>query len=198
VIPFRLGYEENYVYFNGSLNWLAIHNDFLYSYKNITVEQFVIVLLDLATEMYNQYRLPSGFDEVPPKEPTSVLDCCLCFSYSYRETDFVIWKMKEFGVENSWTQFLKISYQNLHLDYDLNGDTTKDHLQLVPLLLSGDGDTLILKSSQDLQAILYNLRDNRVERTEITTSRILTDKRTSDYVSWNLFKESVESLVPVI
>jgi hypothetical protein len=71
------------------------------------------------------------FDQVPPKEPTiGVLDGCLCFSYSYRETYFVIWKMKEFGVENSWTQFLKISYQNLHIDYDFNDGTTKDHHQL--------------------------------------------------------------------
>ncbi|GAU43839.1 hypothetical protein TSUD_174570 [Trifolium subterraneum] len=199
VIPFRLSYEENDVYFSGSLNWLAIHNDFLYSYKNITVEQFVIVSLDLGTETYNQYRLPSGFDEVPREEPTiGVLDGCLCFSYSYRETDFVIWKMNEFGVEDSWTQFLKVSYQNLHLDYEFNEDTTKHYLQLVPLLLSGDGDTLILRSSQDFQAILYNLKDNRVERTDITTSRIFTGKRTSDYVCWNFFKAFVESLVPII
>ncbi|XP_058733818.1 F-box/kelch-repeat protein At3g23880-like [Vicia villosa] len=199
VIPLRLGYEENDVCFNDTLNWLAIHNVHLYNFKDITVEQFVIVSLDSRTEAYNQYQLPNGFDEVPPKHPTiGVLGGCFCFSYSYRETDFVIWKMKKFGVEDSWTQFLKISYQNLEIDYGINDDTIKYYFQLVPLLLCEDGDTLILKSSQDLQLILYNLRDNSVVRTNIIVSRTPTDNRTSDYLAWNFFKDSIESLVPPI
>ncbi|XP_058739926.1 F-box/kelch-repeat protein At3g23880-like [Vicia villosa] len=198
VIPLRLGYEEKDVYFSGTLNWLAIHNMQLYNFKDITVEQFVIVSLDLATETYHQYRLPNGFDEVPSKEPTiGVLGDFLCFSYSYRETDFVIWQMKKFGVEDSWTQFLKISYQDLQIDYDFNDVTTKYRFQLMPMLLCEDEDMLILKSGQDLQVILYNLRENRVVRTDISVSRTPTDNRTSDHVAWNFFKGSVESLVPV-
>jgi hypothetical protein len=120
-------------------------------------------------ETYNQYVVPCGFDEVPPVEPTiGVLGGCLCFSYSYKETDFVIWQMKKFGDGDSWTQFVKISYQNLQVDYDYSDENTKYCFVLMPLFLSEDGDTLILSCSQELEAILYNWRDNRVQRTKIT------------------------------
>ncbi|GAU31349.1 hypothetical protein TSUD_315590 [Trifolium subterraneum] len=51
--------------------------------KSIThVEQFVIVSLDLSTETYKQFLLPPDFDE-----------------------------MKEYGVQESWTQLFKISFR---------------------------------------------------------------------------------------
>jgi len=191
-----------YVYLSGSINWLAIHNEYWYpesNIKDITVDQFLIVSLDLGTEKYNQYRLPPSFDEVPSARPIlSVLGDCLCFSYS-KETDFIIWQMKKFGVEDSWTQFLRISYHNLQIDYDYSFETTKCHFQLVPVLLSEDGDTLILKSIlEDFQAILYNWRSNTVERTNITVSRTITDDRTIDYVAWESIMNYVESLVSIL
>ena len=140
--------------------------------------------------------LPRGFEEVPPTEPTvGVLGGCLCFSYSYKETDLVLWQMKKFGVEESWPPFLKISYQNLQIDYNVSDDEMKYCFPLVPLLLSEDGDTVLLKSSQDYQAILYNLRDKRVERTKITADSIITDNRTRNYIRWVSTKVYVESLV---
>jgi len=155
---------------SGTLNWLAVHNYpttfFCYhiNHKNITVEQFIIVSLDLGTETYHQYLPPHGFDEVPPVEPTlGVLGGYLYFSYSYEETEFVIWKMKKFGLEDSWYQFLKISYQNRQIDYDI----MDVYFQLVPLLLSEDGDTLMLHSNREREAILYHWRDNRVQRSKI-------------------------------
>jgi len=65
------GFWHTNVFLNSTLNWLAIYNDIpitLYWYgdlEDITVEQIVIVSLDLGTETYHQYRLPQGFDEVP-------------------------------------------------------------------------------------------------------------------------------------
>jgi len=126
-----------------------------------------------------------------------VLEDCLCFSYCYKETDFIVWKMKKFGVEDSWTRFLRISYHSLQIDYDYSFEYTKYKFQLVPLLLSEDGDTLIMKCSQEHQAILYNRRYNTVERTNITTSRTITDDRTGDYVNWVSIKNYVESLVSI-
>lgn len=202
IVPLHLDFGEYYwnagVYLSGTLNWLAIHNDIHYNIKdkNITVEQFVIVSLDLGTETYNQYLLPRGFEEVPPTEPTvGVLGDCLCFSYSYKKTDFVLWQMKKFGVEESWTPFLKVSYQNLQIDYNFSDDEMKYRFPLVPLLLSDDDDTLLLKSSQDYQAILYNLRDKRVERTKMTAKSTITDNRTRNYIQWVSTKVYVESLV---
>jgi hypothetical protein len=101
--------------------------------------------------------LHQGFDKVAPAEPElGVLGDCLCFSYSYMETDFIIWHMKKFGVEESWTQFLKISYHGLQLDYDFSSYTLKYPLQFLQLLLSKDGDTLISCTSNKREAIIYS------------------------------------------
>jgi F-box interacting protein len=208
VIPLHLDnpipehYRNVGVYLSGTLNWLAIHNEFHYNFKNITVQQLVIVSLDLETETYNQYSLPHGFDRVPPAEPTvGVLGGLLCFSYSYRDTEtyFVIWRMLKFGVEESWTQFLKISYQNLQIDYDFS-DGDVYHYQLLPLLLSEDDDTLILKWTKESNPILYNWRDNRVEEIKMTASSTITDNRTwdYDYICWYSAKVYVESLVSIL
>jgi len=205
-VPLRLDYCDHSehrvcdgVYLCGTFNWLAIHNDHPYRVKNIKnknirVEHFVIVSLDLGTETYNQYLLPRSFEEVPSAPTVGVLGGCLCFSYSYKETDLVIWQMKKFGVEDSWSQFLKISYKNLQIDYDIF-DT---YFRLVPLFLSKDGDTLILKSSQEFEAIIYHWKDNRVQRTKITPSRTITyDRRITNWVCWESAKDYVESLVPI-
>jgi F-box interacting protein len=62
-------FADDGVFFNGSLNWLAIRTNHVpyiryHQPYDLTVEQFVIVSLDLGTETYNMYRLPQGFDEV--------------------------------------------------------------------------------------------------------------------------------------
>ncbi|RHN51453.1 hypothetical protein MtrunA17_Chr6g0468721 [Medicago truncatula] len=95
-----------------------------------------------------------------------------------------LWQMKEFGVEDSWTQFLKISYQNLQIAYRLD-----DVFQVFPLCLSENGGTLILVINNSVlnigdQEILYNWRNNRVKKIE-NTYRII----------WKASKGYVESLV---
>ncbi|XP_057444573.1 F-box/kelch-repeat protein At3g23880-like [Lotus japonicus] len=150
---------------SGTLNWMALHNNptLFYDPNVITVENILILSLDLGTETYNQFSLPGGFDEVPCVKPNvQVLMDYLCFCHVWKKTHFVIWQMKEFGVENSWTQLLKISYQDLQIQ--LSGDI---HYQLFPLFLY-NGHTLILVDSHDYQAILFNMRDNRAEKTRIT------------------------------
>jgi len=95
--------------------------------------------------------------------------------------------MKEFEVDESWTQFLKISYQSLPIPY--NGDKGSSlqypcPLSFFPLCLSENGDTLILAWEEGNSAILYNLRDNRGEEIRI-----------SNLVRWFCAKNYVESLV---
>ncbi|XP_050912078.1 F-box/kelch-repeat protein At3g23880 [Lathyrus oleraceus] len=194
---------ETGVSFKSTINWLAIHNTVWYSgdyYKDITIDQFLIVSLDLRTETYNQYLLPREFDEVPPIAPViGVLGDCLCFSYRYKETDLIIWQMKKFGVQDSWTQFLKISCHSLQIDYDYS-EYMKYHFDLVPLFLSKDGDTLILNNIQEDHKILYNWRNNSVVRTNITARKTITQDETSDLVSCssNGYFESLVSVFGVI
>jgi F-box interacting protein len=199
VVPLYCDIEQFHhtgVFLNGTLNWLAIHNDIPITcyigqeaVVDITVEQIVVVSLDLGTETYNQYRLPQGFDEVPPSEPTvGVLGDCLCFSYWYKETDFIIWQMKEFGVEESWTQFLKISYHDLQLNHDFSDDTLKYNFRFLPLFLSNDGDTLLLDNIQEEEAIIYNWRDHRVERTGVSVHKTSIDDGNAGSLCWYFAK----------
>ncbi|XP_058759040.1 F-box/kelch-repeat protein At3g23880-like [Vicia villosa] len=179
------------VYVSGTINWLAIRNVIDYKWKDINIEQFVIVSLDLGTETYRQLLPPRGFDEVPSVEPAvTVLMDCLCFSHHFKGTHFVLWKMMEFGVQESWIQFLKISYVDLRIYHGVS-ESFEYHSQLFlfPLGLSESNDTLVLASNQESfaceeeKAILYNWRDNRVERTRFT-----------DEILWFFTKGYVESL----
>jgi hypothetical protein len=67
----------------------------------------------------------------------------------------------------------------------------------VPLFLSDDGDTLLLESIEESEAILYNRRDNRSKRTEIIVGRPVTDNRTRENTYWDDAIDYVESLVPI-
>ncbi|XP_058732562.1 F-box/kelch-repeat protein At3g23880-like [Vicia villosa] len=191
------GYEYGCVLLNNTFNWLAFHKrarfnakfNWSQNVKRITVEDLVIVSLDLRTETYNQYRLPWGFDKLPPEEPNiGLLEECLCLCYSYKETDIAIWQMKKFGVEESWIQFLKINYHILGLDYDIS---------FLPLFLSKDGDTLGLCSSQNEVAILYNLRDNSMRRIEVKVHKTIIDSKTHNSLYLSLAQGYVESLISV-
>jgi F-box interacting protein len=196
----RWAHGHNAVFFNGTLNWLAIHNytreTWFSRLKYLTVEQLIIVSLDLGTETYNMYKLPLGFDKVPPSEPTfGVLGDCLCFNYySYKE-DFIIWQMKIFGDEESWIQFLKISFHEL--DYVFSEDTPKTCFYIVPLFLSKDGDTLLLHCNGEEQSILYNWRDRRVKKSGVSVHKTVIDDETYNFLSWDFAYSFFESLISI-
>ena len=188
----QINRNNNGVYLSGKVNWLVIRNYFCasYHYECMTyVEQFLIVSLDLSTEAYTQFLLPPGFDEVPQFQPTlHVLMDCLCFSHDFKGTEFVIWQMKEFGVQESWTQLFRIDYFNLEMynipiNYDMNFDAEFIECctpPLLPLYLSKNDDTLILANYEDDRAIIYNRRDKRAKR--ITISNKLCWFSAMDYV----------------
>ncbi|XP_058732570.1 F-box/kelch-repeat protein At3g23880-like [Vicia villosa] len=153
----------------------------------ISVEDLVIVSLDLGTETYNRYLLPQGFDELSSGKPTiSVLGECLCFSYFHTGTGIVMWQMKKFGVEESWIQFLKISYHVVQLYYDF----TYNHFQLLPLFLSKDGDSLILCSNAmdgvNGGAIIYNCKDNIVQKIRVNVKKTITDDESDNILYLDL------------
>ncbi|KAG4907029.1 hypothetical protein GLYMA_20G074800v4 [Glycine max] len=57
--------------------------------------------------------IPDGLLQVPPRPSLlRVLKGCLCLSY-HEETHFSFWLMRGFGVQNSWTHLLIISYDQL-------------------------------------------------------------------------------------
>lgn len=171
------------VYLSGTINWLAIFNcEYMVDIDVPEMDQFVIISLNLNIETYRRL-LPPNIEDVPYFLPTiSVLRDHLCFSYHINTTHFSIWMMMEFGVQESWTQFLTISYADLQIDYE-SCRYGFDYL-LHPLCLSEDDDTIILSNSYEEQAFLYNWRENRVGKTRITNS-----------VLWMFSPTYIESLV---
>lgn len=167
------------VYLNNSINWLACHRN---NKNNLTIWTICFCLAwfedrDIYTVLAPsilQLKATCPFLSVSV-DCLSVLRDCMCFSYDFKKTHLVIWKMDEFGVEDSWTQFLKISYMNLQIDY---------LPQLIPLCLSENVDTLIFSINQAGQAILYNWKDNRVKRI-----------KSPNRITWSRAKAYVESLI---
>jgi len=168
---------------NGTINWLALRNYYDIYLNGITVDEYVIVSLDLSTESDTQLLLPQVFDEVPCYQPTlAVLMDCLCFSYDFKRTHYVIWQMKDFGVHESWIELFKITYQN---SFSFDGYGMEfEKFKLVPLHLSENGDTLILANDDLSEAIVYNCRDNTTAKIGITNQ-----------IFWLQARGYVESLV---
>jgi F-box interacting protein len=165
--------KNNGVHLNGTINWLAFRNNIN---SSVPVDKYVILSLDLSTETYTQLLPPPGFDNVLeyhlPK--IVVLMDCLCFCHDFEKTHFVIWQMKDFGVQESWIRLFKISNEKFF-----------KWPSLLPLYLSENGDTLILANG-DKEAFIYNHRDKTIEKIGI-----------SNHILWSQAKDYVESLVSI-
>lgn len=59
----------------------------------------------------------------------------------------MIWQMTEFGIEKSWTQLMKVSYDDLQIDY---------YPYLLPSYMFENGDVLIMAGVVEQQTILYH------------------------------------------
>lgn len=164
------------VQFSCSVNWLAPKWS-----PNFDNDHCVIISLDLSTESYTQLMLPPSVENLAPSSNICVLMNSFCFSHDSNKTDFVIWKMTEFGDDKSWTQFLKFSYHN---NLRINKRFDPVSLNLKPLHLSENGDTVVFVNCLQDQAILYNLRNDTVQKS-----------RVNHKICWFSIKDYVESLV---
>ncbi|XP_028216539.1 F-box/kelch-repeat protein At3g23880-like [Glycine soja] len=99
---------------SGTVNWFAIRKlGFDYEWETVTVDQLVIFSYDLNKETFKYLLMPNGLSQVPCGPELGVLKGCLCLSHVHRRTHFVVWLMREFGVENSWTQLLNVTLELL-------------------------------------------------------------------------------------
>lgn len=160
------------VQFGCTVNWLAPN---------------VIISLDLSTETYTQWMLPPSANKSPRSSDVCVLRNFLCFYHDLNRTAFVIWMLTEFGDDKSWTQFLKISYHNIRMNHKLRIDHFRVddlHLNLKPVHLSENCDTMVFVNNLQNQAIIYNLRNNTVLKSRINHK-----------ICWFFINDYVESLV---
>jgi hypothetical protein len=79
--------------------------------------------------------------------------------------------MKEYGVQESWTQLFKISDQNLQVQ----------HYGFPLVCLYVYGDMAIFADKVSKQACIYNLKDKTVQRTKNSNCIRLFEKE-EDYV----------------
>ncbi|KAK7244389.1 hypothetical protein RIF29_39210 [Crotalaria pallida] len=139
----------------------------------------VIVSLNLGLETWSRFLLPCLEEALQIEPSIRVLMDCLCFCHDYKRTHFVAWKMKEFGDDKSWTKFMKVSYQDFHID------SLDYYLPLLPLYMSDEILITAITTNRELQVIIYNQSDSSVKRIEL-----LKD------VTWLYYtKGYVESLV---
>jgi F-box interacting protein len=167
-------YKNNGVHLNGTINWIGLRDYKINS--RTTIDQYVILSLDLSTETYTQLLPPPRFDKVPRHPPKLVvLMDCLCFCHNFENTHFIIWQMKDFGVQDSWIQLFTISYhcQPFFKLWDL-----------LPLYLSENHCTMIFANEKDKEAVIYNRRHNSAARIVI-----------SNKILWSQASDYVESLV---
>jgi F-box interacting protein len=183
--------QRDGVYFSNSINWSVRHR-YNCDLKNLTIEEYAIVSLDLGTETYSQLLLPRCCNENPIDTALTlfVFMDCLCVSYDFEKTHFVIWQMKEFGVEESWTQLFEISYLDLNVGLNIGFYVRWYSMRLIPLCFSDD-DALIFATNSGHGPILYDWRNNRVKTIEITNF----EDEIIPYCWYSAKEYSVESLV---
>lgn len=126
---------------SGTVNWIV--NKDLNS-----PNQEVIVSFDLDKKTYGEISLPQYDGDNFRNPALHVLSNCICVSFDHpKETHWVVWMMKKYGVVESWTK-LKIIPQN-KLTPDIHRDT---------LFVSDNG--VILLTLETGKLVVYRLNSN--------------------------------------
>ncbi|XP_057432867.1 putative F-box protein At5g62660 [Lotus japonicus] len=121
---------------------------------------------DTYKEAYKSFSLPEGTSAMSQDEtPTDlgILGNCLCLFQNYKKTDFVVWQMREYGVRESWTRLLSVSYEHLQCDGYVR------HVSF--MCLCEDDDILMLLKYRGFDAIMYNARDNSVKHVQLPNNK---------------------------
>jgi len=143
--------------------WVVLLTGWPFTITFILIMNLIMLVRLLLSNMW-LFRLISP--------PSHTLSCCylgvltdsLSFGHDFKGSHFVIWKMKDFGIQESWIQLLKISYQSFcSSQYLLEFET----IEFLPLYLSENGDKLILANDQSGTLFIYKCRDNSGEPIQI-------------------------------
>ncbi|KAI4338216.1 hypothetical protein L6164_016560 [Bauhinia variegata] len=138
-------------FLRGTLNWLVedLASEFILSF-HLGNETFGKVLLPVDEDFCHSYHSCIG-----------VLKDCLYFSAdNVAKTQFIVWLMKDYGVEDSWTKLITISY----LDFDIK---KRPNYQGRIKLISMSEDGQVLFHIRDHKFALHNSKDNKLEYFEI-------------------------------
>ncbi|KAL6144202.1 hypothetical protein ACLB2K_054897 [Fragaria x ananassa] len=138
---------------NGALHWIELVFD---SRECLDGSRSRIVAFDLAEE---QFRETSVFIQLHRQRVHDSTDQRI---YTYRVT---VWVMKKYGIEKSWTMFLRIPL-NIFLPIK-RGNYIGMNDYLFPVHILKDGK--VLMSCDDKKLVLYDLKEE-TKRTVLETS----------------------------
>lgn len=118
---------------SGTLNWLTWDEDHIISF-------------DVKNETYGEVLLPPQLDgdRCRYNYVLDVLSNCLCLCYS-DEVNSVVWLMKNYGIQDSWTKLRLIPHEMV---------STLRLLSFHPLCISENG--VVLAKSYGSRLIVYN------------------------------------------
>lgn len=124
---------------NGNLHWLALDSE-----KHMHISCF-----DLETELYTTFSLTQLGRGCNPT--LSVLEDCLCLcDYTVPARDVVIWVMKDYGDNESWTKEFIIKRR-------------RPSRSLSPFKVFKDGDTLIFLRFNDNGLLFYSSKTKAIK-----------------------------------
>ncbi|WVZ14133.1 hypothetical protein V8G54_011699 [Vigna mungo] len=165
--PAFLTIDSNGYSLNATVNWLG---------RSSKESKLQIFSYDLENDTCRCLLVP----ELVPKnsEFTSmgVLNGCLCLSFDQGRTVFVVLALKEVRDETSWNRLVSVSYETLNIspyyDYLRTLCMWDDLLLLTYSQLWDDYDIIII----------FNLKENKVERTQVYSKHSLSHIFSCHYI----------------
>ena len=142
---------------DGTVNWIGFSREF---YKRVTfadIEILEILSYDVRTDSCRYLTVPDCNFQFFSEPYLAVLNDCLCVSIDDERINFVVLLLIEVRDERSWTKLLNIPYESLQINTFLLGELR---------ILCLSGDVLLLANYEENGFILFNMKDNKVERTE--------------------------------
>ncbi|KAL2231922.1 F-box protein At3g07870-like [Sesamum indicum] len=134
-------------FLNGNLHWLVAD-----------LEGFArISCLDLETEVFSTFSAPSLPERSRFLGGLTVLGDCLCMCDNTSDDEIVIWLMKEYGVEKSWTKEFVISKVP-----DYAGESYE---VVYPIKIFRDGD--ILMAWEDFHLFHHSIKNRTTASVDI-------------------------------
>jgi len=118
----------------------------------------LIVAFNLTLEIFNVVPLPEEVNRESFEINVAVLEGCLCMILNYRNTEFDVWVMKEYGSRDSWCKLFTLMEPCFLVDLEI----------LRPLCYSSDGSKVLLEgihvSSEgtNRNLIWYDLKSEQV------------------------------------
>ncbi|XP_042033559.1 F-box protein CPR1-like [Salvia splendens] len=120
---------------NGNLHWTVYDS----------TRPLLICGFDVETECFSIFSAPPAAVDERLTVELSVLSDCLCVSYVWGH-EIVIWSMKEYRVEESWTIEYRLSTNGFNFDFGI-----RNRMESVyPIKVFNDGDVLMLMVANDI------------------------------------------------